>query len=297
MSAPIKVVIFGASGRTGGEIVAVCRPSSVDKPQNDALKKNGVRVLGLEITGPREPLVDVIKGADAVIAPLHFLAMEQQTILIDVCKEVGVGRFIPDNFQPVTPPAGTMVMREAKEKIINHIKLQRVPYTIIDVAWWYQILPYKVPSGRADYVVPYGPEDTNHIPGDGNVRVSFADLTAVGDKVARIFADPRTVNKYVHMYDEVMTHHQVLEILEDVSGEKIERAYKTAKQYQDAISEMDKVLAKDSTDVAAQIVRTLSQYQLSMSVRGDSTPEVADYLGYLDVYKLYPDLEPAKLRT
>lgn len=214
--------------------------------------------------------------------------------------------------------------KKQKEKIINHIKLQRVPYTIIDVAWWYQILPYKVPSGRADYVVPYGPEDTNHIPGDGNVRVSFADLTAVGDKVARIFADPRTVNKYVHMYDEVMTHHQVLEILEDVSGEKIERAYvsklflylpelllsskprdtdgshhcqKTAKQYQDAISEMDKVLAKDSTDVAAQIVRTLSQYQLSMSVRGDSTPEVADYLGYLDVYKLYPDLEPAKLRT
>lgn len=186
---------------------------------------------------------------------------------------------------------------EQKEKIINYIKLQKVPYTVIDVAWWYQILPYKVPSGRIDYMVPYGPDDANHIPGEGNVRVSFSDVTAIGDKVARIIADPRTVNKYVHVYDEVMTYHQVLETLEDVSGEKIERAYKTAEQCQDAISEMNKVLAKDATNFMALVGRSVSEYQYSLCVRGDTTPEVADYLGYLDVYKLYPDLEPATLRT
>ncbi|KAH8842887.1 hypothetical protein MCOR27_000095 [Pyricularia oryzae] len=310
MSAPIKVVVFGATGHTGRviidgliksptnfEIVAVCRPSSLGKPQIDLFKKNGVKVVGLEITGPREPLVDVIKGADTVIAALNFLVLEQQTILIDVCKEAGVGRFIPDNFGPVMPPVGVMALRERKEKIINYIKLQKVPYTVIDVAWWYQILPYKVPSGRIDYMVPYGPDDANHIPGEGNVRVSFSDVTAIGDKVARIIADPRTVNKYVHVYDEVMTYHQVLETLEDVSGEKIERAYKTAEQCQDAISEMNKVLAKDATNFMALVGRSVSEYQYSLAVRGDTTPEVADYLGYLDVYKLYPDLEPATLQT
>lgn len=93
------------------------------------------------------------------------------------------------------------------------------------MAWWCQILPYKVPSGRADYVVPHGPNDANRIPGNGNVRVSFSDLQAVGEKVARILADPRTINKYVHSYDEVMTHHEVIQTLEDVSGEKIEVVY------------------------------------------------------------------------
>lgn len=83
------------------------------KPQNDLFNQNGVKVVGLEITGPREPLVDVIKGADVVIAAIYFTAVEQQTILIDVCKEVGVGRFVPDNFQPVVPPVGVMAMREA----------------------------------------------------------------------------------------------------------------------------------------------------------------------------------------
>lgn len=97
---------------TAQEIVAVCRPSSLGKPQIDLFKKNGVKVVGLEITGPREPLVDVIKGADTVIAALNFLVLEQQTILIDVCKEAGVGRFIPDNFGPVMPPVGAMALRE-----------------------------------------------------------------------------------------------------------------------------------------------------------------------------------------
>ncbi|TLS21161.1 uncharacterized protein PpBr36_10472 [Pyricularia pennisetigena] len=222
MSTPIKVVVFGATGCTGRqiidgliksptnfEIVAVCRPSSVDKPQNDAFRKNGVTVVGLDITGPREPLVDVIKGADTVIAALYFLAVDQQILLIDICKEVGVGRFVPDNFQPVVPPVGVMAMRE----------------------------------------------------------------TSVLQKPSEFLSSKR----------ETLT--------------SLTTTQKPAKEYQDTISEMEKRLAKDPTDLMALMLRTMSQYQVGMAVRGDTTPEVADYLGYLDVYKLYPDLEPARLRN
>lgn len=33
----------------------------------------------------------------------------------------------------------------------------------------------------------------------------------------------------------------------------------------------------------------MEQYRISWCIRGDNTPEYADYLGYLDFWKLFPD--------
>lgn len=33
----------------------------------------------------------------------------------------------------------------------------------------------------------------------------------------------------------------------------------------------------------------MGQYCISWCIRGDNTPEYADYLGYLEFWKLYPD--------
>jgi hypothetical protein len=33
----------------------------------------------------------------------------------------------------------------------------------------------------------------------------------------------------------------------------------------------------------------MGQYRISWCIRGDNTPQYADYLGYLDFWKLYPD--------
>lgn len=33
----------------------------------------------------------------------------------------------------------------------------------------------------------------------------------------------------------------------------------------------------------------MGQYRISWCIRGDNTPEYADYLGYLDFWKLFPD--------
>lgn len=111
-----------------------------------------------------------------------------------------------------------------KEATINYIKEQKVPYTIIDVAWWYQNLPFKIPSGRTDYMSEILNDDARII-GTGDVPIAFSNLRSIGTHVARILADPRTINKYVHIWDEVLTMHQVVETLEEVSGEKVERVY------------------------------------------------------------------------
>ncbi|QBZ57683.1 hypothetical protein PoMZ_02618 [Pyricularia oryzae] len=307
MSSP-KVVVIGATGAHGREIIkgllesptkfdinTISRKASVDKPQNAALREKGVKVFGVDMLGPREELVNVLRGADAVVAPIDFDNFEEQKALVDACKEAGVKRLTPSNFAPVMPAYNVMGMRETKEATINYIKEQRVPYTIIDVAWWYQNLPFKIPSGRTDYMSEILNDDARII-GTGDVPIAFSNLRSIGTHVARILADPRTINKYVHIWDEVLTMHQVVETLEEVSGEKVERVYNTQKDMEETMAKCKAKLAADPKDQDAGMELTVTQYFYSMGVRGDSTPEVADYLGYLDSRRLYPDIKASTLR-
>lgn len=50
-------------------------------------------------------------------------------------------------------------------------------------------------------------------------------LDDVGRYVARIVADPRTLNKMVFSYSELLTQEEVWNTVERVSGEKLERKY------------------------------------------------------------------------
>jgi hypothetical protein len=49
---------------------------------------------------------------------------------------------------------------------------------------------------------------------------------------------------------------------------------------------------KDPTNFMAQVGSYGGQYKYSKFIRGDNTPEVAKYLGYLDARELYPDFKP-----
>jgi nucleoside-diphosphate-sugar epimerase len=102
------------------------------------------------------------------------------------------------------------------------MKKIHVPYTIIDVGWWYQLSPPRLPSGRIDnaLVVP-----VDRLVGDGSVPSALTHLRDVGRYVARIIADPRTLNKMVFCYNEIYTQQQIWDTLERLSGEKLERKY------------------------------------------------------------------------
>jgi hypothetical protein len=97
-----------------------------------------------------------------------------------------------------------------------------LPYTAIDVGWWYQISLPRLPSGRLDEnLLLY----SSYIPGDGNVRSGRIDRRDIGKYVARIIADPRTLNKKVFACVDLRTHNEVYDTVERISGEKIPRVY------------------------------------------------------------------------
>jgi len=53
--------------------------------------------------------------------------------------------------------------------------------------------------------------------------MALTDCTDIGRYVARIIVDPRTVNKMVFAYGEVLTQNQAWDLLEKESGEKLSR--------------------------------------------------------------------------
>lgn len=63
------------------------------------------------------------------------------------------------------------------------------------------------------------------IPGDGNIRNALTDVGDVGRYVALIISDPRTLNKMVFAYNEVMTANEAYDLMEKLSGEEIQRNY------------------------------------------------------------------------
>ncbi|POS68690.1 isoflavone reductase [Diaporthe helianthi] len=297
----MKVIIVGASGETGRSIVkgllesttrfditAVTREASLNSKKNDELRNKGVQVVAADLRGPEDDLVSLLKGADVVISTVVATVLLDQIPLINAAKKAGVGRFIPCTFATACPPTGVMKLRETKEKILNHIKKIYLPYTIVDVGWWYEISAPRVPSGRADYGL-VGP--VTHLAGDGSMPSALTYVQDIGRYVAKIIADPRTLNRMVFAHSEVWTQRQIFDKVEELSGEKLERNYVTGEALQAQIAELSGPDGAEPADAAVLPKYWTLEYTYSWGIRGDNTPENAKYLGYLLGKELYPDLE------
>jgi hypothetical protein len=244
----------------------------------------------VDLSGPQEKLVQALSGIDVVISAIYFGSLGEEIPLANAAKIAGVKRFVQSAFMIVVPPRGVVDFREKKEENLNYIQKIRLPYTYIDVGWWYQIALPRLPSGRIDYVLPATQPD-QPIGLNGNVPSALADIRDVGRYVARIIADPRTLNKKVHVYNEVYTRNQVYDLLEKLSGEKLERRYISEEDAYARVKEARAALKKDPTDGSALGALTISQLFFSWGIRGDNTPEYAEYLGYLSGKDLYPDFK------
>ncbi|PLB43351.1 NAD(P)-binding protein [Aspergillus steynii IBT 23096] len=303
----VKVALVGASGETGQsivngllgsqdtkfDIVALTRPESLEKPANTNLKERGVKIVPADLRGPQDEIVKLLSGIDIVISAIYFGSLADEVLLANAAKIAGVKRFVQSAFMIILPPRGVVDFREQKENNLGHIQSLHLPYTYIDVGWWYQLTLPRLPSGRIDYALPKT-QDNQVIGLDGNIPSALADIRDVGRYVARIITDPRTLNKKVHVYNEIYTRNQVYEVLERHSGEKIPREYISENEVNTRIEEARTALNKNHKDGDALSTFTVSQLFRSWGIRGENTPEYAAYLGYLNGKDLYPDFEFTK---
>ncbi|KAJ7286373.1 hypothetical protein C8J57DRAFT_1446898 [Mycena rebaudengoi] len=298
---------LGATGETGGSILkglledadsfdveALVRPSSKDKPEVQEMAKRGVNIRVVDIEGPLDDVVKALEGVDVLISTIDAMSQLAQLHLATAAKQAGVKRFVPCAFMTVAPPGIGFELRDSKEEVYQHIRKLYLPYTVIDVGFWHQLSFPPLPSGCVNYATVIPPRPDIHA--DGNAPTMLTDLRDIGPFVARIIKDPRTLNKYVVTYSDVLSENEIFAILEEMSGEVIERKYVS----------VDEVIASRARATAAQkaepdnfityVMKAGGDYTYSKYVRADNTPEYAAYLGYLDVRDLYPDFTPRSFR-
>ncbi|EED24102.1 conserved hypothetical protein [Talaromyces stipitatus ATCC 10500] len=251
------------------EVVSLARTKSVSKSIYQDFTRRGASVQNANFKDP-EALVPLLKGADVVISVVTMAEKEVQDTLIDASHKAGVGRFVPSFFATVSPPRGVMPAREKKEDSLDKIKCPYLPYTAIDVGWWYQFSVPRVPSSKLDSVVSF-PETT--IAGDGNTKTALTDLVDIGKYVARIIGPADTEQAGICLRrDDDPESYLELEI-------------------EQSLSSAGKTLAKNPMDMDTIVSKSMLEYKYSRWIRGDNTPEHAEYLGYLNAKDLYPDFK------
>ncbi|KAI5894502.1 NAD(P)-binding protein [Schizophyllum commune H4-8] len=295
------VVIFGATGETGQSIIngllrtnafrvaAVTR--SLFKPAVAELAAKGVALHKFDLLAAEQGrldesawqarLQDILTGADTVIAVVHPSCIEVQRKIADAAKAVGVKRFVPNDFG-TSAPAGVQGLHDRKLAIREYIRQIGLGHTFIEVAWWMQF--------AVIYPVHYTGIDSSmsrHVIGEGKTRFAVTDLFHIGDYVAHVIRDDRTLNQTVFIWEDEITQQQAWELAVKKLGEDILKT-KIEHPEADFLKALDAARAAGSEQI---VQRYVHEYWYSMHIRGDNVVEKAKALGALDFKELYPNVQ------
>ncbi|KAH8706377.1 hypothetical protein BGZ61DRAFT_493287 [Ilyonectria robusta] len=250
MPTPIKVAIVGATGRIGSsgvpgllnsktpeyEIAALIRPESFEKASSAALRQRGVKTVPADLQGSQEHLVSALTGQNVVICILP-----------------------PDSTLDQIPLASA-ALKAGKEDVINHLKKIYLPYTVIDIGFWHEVMIPRIGSEKLNHVALYS---TSFFVDQGLAPCATTHIDDAGRFVARIIGDSRTINSLVFAYGEITNQ-------KDVAVERHE------------------------LELWPQVIL---EYAYNAWARGDNFPEKAKFLGYLDAKDLWPDLKAQTLEA
>jgi len=240
-----------------------------------------------------DKLKEVLAGVDILISAVTAEAVPAQRSLFKAAKEVGtVKRVIPCDFG--TPGArGVRDLQDDKLDIRDYIRSLGLPYTFIDVGWWMQItLPVKTTADHPLKTFSW------EIYGNGDKKILTTNKDHIGDYVAKIIADERTLNQWVIIWEDELSQNEIHELGERLSGEaealKAKRKYLTAEEVLKR-AEDAKAKYQETSAVEYHVAWSFNQYQYSMYILGENTLENAKALGALDARELYPELVPQTL--
>ncbi|KAI5890646.1 NAD(P)-binding protein [Schizophyllum commune H4-8] len=289
---PIKplAVVFGATGETGQRIVEGLLRSKafriaivardLAKPAVSRFADQGVAIHKADLLSvTQERLEEILAGADIVIASLLPNCMDAQKKIADAGKAVGIKRFVPNDFGP-SCPKGVMNLQDRKLAIHEYIESIGLGHTYIEIGWWMQIsaiFPAHIKSTTADMV--------RNLIGSGDVPFAVVDEFHIGDYVARIIQDERTLNKKVFVWEDEVTQNQAWNLAVKKYGKGILEQKKTVRT-------ILYVNHRGSGGPSQMMMRYVYEYWVSLFIRGDNTVANAKANGAIDFRDLYPDIKP-----
>lgn len=260
----------------------------------EAIKARGIKIVIGSLADSLHDLAAVLSGYDTIINAISAVVPQQLILaLTNAVAKAKPKRYVPCSFATICPPGGIMALRDQKEEVFHRVWYHKIPYTIVDVGYWHQISVPRVPSGKFD---PFIAMPDNTIIGEGDAKSMLSDKRDIGRWVSRIIRDDRTLNQKIFTCSDVLTQKELIKIVEEKSGEKVEVTHVSREDWMQGVEQARITAAnvKDPADFQPFLTRAFYEYGMSKAVRGDNTPDVGKYLGYLDARELYPDFQPIK---
>ncbi|CAH8276813.1 unnamed protein product [Arabidopsis lyrata] len=249
-----RVLVVGGTGSLGRRIVTAClaeghetyvlqRPESgIDLEKMQLLysfKRLGARLVEGSFSD-HQSLVSAVKQVDVVVSAMsgvHFRThnIPVQLKLVKAIKEAGnVKRFLPSEFgmdpsrMGHAMPPGSETF-DQKMEVRNAIEAAGIPHTYIVGACFAAYFGGNL--SQLGTLLP--PKKTVDIYGDGNVKVVYVDEDDMAKYAAKTLNDPRTMNKtvYVRPTDNILTHMELVQIWEKLSGKELEKNYISANDF------------------------------------------------------------------
>ncbi|KXS11914.1 NAD(P)-binding protein [Gonapodya prolifera JEL478] len=292
MSAPPTVLIIGSTGATGFNILTDSRSCHIigviqQSTLNDtthAPRVAQLRSLGVEIrsgsTNDTEEKIRVwLQKVDVVVSAVVARDLLTQIKVVKVTKEVGVTSFVPSDFAGYFP-SGVMALQDKKEIVHKYIVDSGIGYIFIDTGSWY------VEAGLHHRLLTYT------VIGSGDLPNAITHHPDVGNLVAKIVLDPRTLNKRVFCMAETITMNQMGKIYEEETGNKLTWTKADDEQTLRRYKELHATLPPLETNPDLPLELMLVDYTVARWIRGYNVPPEAS----LKSWHLYPEFKCIRWR-
>ncbi|KAH8832081.1 hypothetical protein DL96DRAFT_1779863 [Flagelloscypha sp. PMI_526] len=283
------VLVVGATGYTGREIAkalvdmkkfnvrAMVRPTSLHKPVVEELQSLDLVITQGDIAkdSPQQ-LQRVLAGVDILISTV--IPLVDQCPLLLAAKEAGIKRVVPSDLSPHIPK-GVFWAQDIKLAVRDFIIENSIPYTFIEIALWINNI-FPLPHAMSGHPIP---ECGKEFKGTGKVNIPWVDYNNVGELVALIVSDPRTLNKTVYAYDGETTLDETWTLGTRLTGEDF--------------SDYPRISAEEVEEKVTLgfLQSVIYGYDKALLIRGDSAISKALEEGVLDAQKLYPQYQPLTL--
>ncbi|KAL9598544.1 MAG: hypothetical protein Q9219_004446 [cf. Caloplaca sp. 3 TL-2023] len=216
-----NVVILGASGNVGTPTVDALLAAgsfsvtALTRNGSSATFPSGVKVEKVDESYPKDQLLAVFKGQDAVVNLLPPSDVDRANSIADAAAEAGVKRFIPSEFGSDTSSPETVALVPifaGKAQMTGYLKTKEssgMSWTaIINGAFF----DWGLLNGFLGFDIK---SNTATIYDAGEAPVNMTTLSTVGQSVVSILQHPaETANRYVYIQSTRGTQNQILAALE-----------------------------------------------------------------------------------
>ncbi|CEI62538.1 hypothetical protein FVEN_g5080 [Fusarium venenatum] len=225
MSPYKNIVVVGASGSTGKIIIDGLTSNSsfnitvLSRKESKATYPENVTVRTTDFS--EDDLSEALKGQEVVISALGVEGFDQQQKLVDASVRAGIKRFLPSEFSSSSGDPVVLELLplfEVKKNLIDYLKSKEKD----GLSWTGLATGLLFDWGLANGFLGYDIKNrTAKVWDEGNKRFTLTNEKQLAQAIISTLQHPEeTRNRYLYVYSVVTTQNEILNSLEQATGEK-----------------------------------------------------------------------------